>query len=156
MPVVPAVPGWSLPSVANARRTPLKLIYGGKYELGLVPASPVQETVSDRSVDAASAGPTWLDDVYLLVARGQIDDAVDVLFSNLDEMLLVGHFSRCNALLRVVDLKKLDTNLLVGLLSITLSAKALLPERADVVGRVEARLNELDPSRTARLLDGLR
>jgi hypothetical protein len=99
---------------------------------------------------------TWLGDVYSLVARNRFDAAIDILFRNVDELLLTGQFNRCNDLLRAIDLGRLDTNLLVGTLSITVSAADKLPGRAHFVERVAKRLESMAPGRVERLLVGLR
>ena len=100
--------------------------------------------------------PLWLNDVYSLVAADGPDDAIDVLFNNIDDMLLAGDFARCDDLLMVIDPKRLDTNLLVAALSITKAAAEKLPTRARFVQRVERRVGELAPERLESLLSGLR
>jgi hypothetical protein len=117
---------------------------------------------ADRTADEPrlprdeSSSLTWLGDVYSLVAQGRFEAAIDVLFRNVDALLLAGQFSRCNELLRAIDLKRLDTNLLVGALSITVSAADRLPGRAHFVERVARQLEVLAPGRVERLLAGLR
>jgi hypothetical protein len=101
-------------------------------------------------------GLTWLGDVYSLVARDRFDAAIDILFRNVDALLLTGQFNRCNDLLRAIDPKRLDTNLLVGALSITVSAADKLPGRGHLVERVAKRLESVAPGRVERLLAGLR
>lgn len=105
--------------------------------------------------DTVSA-PTWLDTVYSLVARGKPDDAIDVLFDRVDDLLIAGEFPRCNDLLHAVDLARLDIDLLVALLSITLRAAPHLPDRPWLVQRVEKRLREIAPDRIEGLMRGLR
>lgn len=98
---------------------------------------------------------TWLGDIYSLVARQQPDEAADVLFDHVDDLLLEQQFQSCDDLLRTIDLKRLDRNLLIALLSITLSAKEALPYRPRLLERTRARLTSSDPGRVDRLLDGL-
>ena len=105
--------------------------------------------------DTVSA-PIWLDTVYSLVARGAPDDAIDVLFDHVDDLLITGEFRRCNDLLHAVDLARLDTDLLVALLSITLPAAPHLRDRPWLVQRVEKRLQEIAPDRIEGLMRGLR
>jgi hypothetical protein len=109
-----------------------------------------------RLVKDETPGLTWLGDVYSLVARDRFDAAIDILFRNVDALLLAGQFDRCDDLLRAIDLKRLDTNLLVGALSITLSAADKLPGRAHFVERVARHLESVAPGRVERLLVGLR
>jgi len=98
----------------------------------------------------------WLDEVYSLVARDHVDEAIDILFRNVDELLTAGAFDRCNDLLRTIDLKRLDTHLLVGLATITLPAASELSFRSALLARIETRLKLLAPERVDRLLAGLR
>ena len=97
----------------------------------------------------------WIEDVYSLLARKQIDEAIDVLFTETERLLSKGNFSECNSLLQTIDLKRMDTNLLIALLSITLSAAQKLPYRTRLREKVEKRLRELAPARSERLLRGL-
>lgn len=99
--------------------------------------------------------PIWLGDVYSLVARQRPDDAVDILFDHIDDLLLAGRFAHCDELLRAVDLARLDTNLIVAVLSITLMAAEHLPYRARFFERARRRLAILAPDRVERLLSGL-
>lgn len=94
----------------------------------------------------------WLSEVYKLTAEGRVNAAIDVLFENVDEL----NSDDCDQLLHAVDLNRLDTHLLVGLLSITLSRAADLTHRSKVVEMVERRLEEIAPDRVARLMVGLR
>lgn len=104
----------------------------------------------------ASDRPLWLDDVYSLVVKAKPDAAVDVLFARVDELLRRREFDRCDSLLRAVDLGRLDTNLMVALLSITQPAASKLKARLEVVEKIEKHLRLLAPDRAERLLSGLR
>jgi hypothetical protein len=94
--------------------------------------------------------------IYKHVAAGEVDEATDVLFDCVDDMLIEGCFAKCDAWIQRIDLKKLDTNLLVGLLSITYVARHHLESRAELVLRVEKRLIELAPDRAESLMRGRR
>lgn len=94
----------------------------------------------------------WLAEVYKLTGESRYDQAIDVLFENVDDLGL----DACDRFLRVVDLNRLEAHLLVGVLSITLSRAADLPYRPKVVELVERRLQEIAPERVARLMNGLR
>ena len=97
----------------------------------------------------------WLDELYALVERERTDDAVDLLFENVDELLSAGRFDRCDEILRTIDLNRLDTHLTVALLSITLAARGQLPYRVRLMEHARARLSVLAPERVDRLLSGL-
>lgn len=101
-----------------------------------------------------SAG-RWLDDVYSLVDQGKSEQAVDLLYEHVDDLLLAEDFKRCDALLQTVDLKRLDSNLMVSLLTMTAPAKAALPYRASLLQRARKALETIAPGRADRLLMGL-
>lgn len=117
----------------------------------LVSETAEEPSVTRENVDA----PTWLNDVYSYVAQGRVDPAVDLLFQHVDDLLSAGQFARCDDLIRTIDLKRFDTNLLVGVLSVTLGAADKLSARASLVEKVAVRLGELAPSRVDRLLSGI-
>ncbi len=91
-----------------------------------------------------------LDYVYSLVKAEEIDKAMDVVFDEIDGMLGRGSFDCCDDLLPMIDVTRLDSNLMVGFLTITLPAKDKLKNRDALVKRIEQELD--DP----KLLDGLR
>jgi hypothetical protein len=91
-----------------------------------------------------------LDYVYSLVKAEKIDKAMDVVFEEVDGMLGRGSFDCCDDLLPMIDVSRLDSNLMVGFLSITKAAKDKLKNRDALVKRIEQELD--DP----KLLDGLR
>lgn len=98
----------------------------------------------------------WLTEIYALVKAGNPDDALDILFRQIDELLVLDQASQCEDILRSIDLQKLDSNLLVGLLSITLPIASTSTARAKVFERIERRFRLDFPSRADRLLAGLR
>jgi hypothetical protein len=73
----------------------------------------------------------------------------------MDELLAAGEFQRCDAVLKTIDPKRLDTNLLVAALSATKRAAGRLPARGAFIRRVRTRLEQLAPDRVDRLLAGL-
>jgi hypothetical protein len=92
--------------------------------------------------------------IYEHVACGEIDRAVMVLFRYVNGLLCAGEFAVCDEFTQQADLEKLDTNLLVGLLSITHAAAEHLPGRFQVVEGVRERLQELAPDRVDMLMRG--
>ena len=111
------------------------------------PKAPMQKTFD------------WLQQIYRLVEAGgghNIDDAIDLLFDHIDEMFLEGRFEECNDLLPKIDLEKMDTYLLVGLLSITFAAKNKLSYHPEFESKIEERLKVLAPDRAHRLIRGFK
>lgn len=97
----------------------------------------------------------WLGELYSMVKDEKSDDALDLLFEKVDDLLVEGRMEQCDRLLKKIDEKRLDTSLLVGVLSITLPAKTSLKERPSFFERAKTRLQELAPGRSERLLSGL-
>jgi hypothetical protein len=95
------------------------------------------------------------DQLYALVEGEYIDAAIDLLFEVVDDWFLARQFEQCDRFLADLDITRLDTNLLVGVLSITYAAKDKLQERAALVPQVRARLEQLAPGRADRLMEGL-
>ena len=112
--------------------------------------------MNEFGVEAPAAPPMWLTDVYSKVDMAEPDDAIDVLFEQVDLLLEQERFATCNALLLAIDPKRLDTSLLIAALSITLPAAEHLPNRKQFSASVEERIRELAPERAERLLSGLR
>ena len=113
-----------------------------------LPVPQVDEPASDQAA--------WLGEVYSLVAHGRIDAAIDIVFREFDSLFLRGRFDTSDGILRTIDLKRMDSNLTVAVLSVTLPAKSRLPNRARFLARAEARLSRVAPGRVERLLAGLR
>lgn len=110
----------------------------------------------DKRWDNTFKSSKILNDIYVLVSGGKPDEAIDVLFDYVDGLLCDGNFDECNDLLNVVDFERLDSNLVVGFLSITISAKDKLRSRSNFVERAEGRLKILAPDRVDNLMSGLR
>jgi len=98
---------------------------------------------------------SWLAHLYILVDEGHIDQSIDVLYDRVDDLLLAGDFGTVDNLLGIIDLDRLDSYLLIGMLSITLAAASKLPSRPEFVEKVRGRLTLLAPDRVGRLLKGL-
>ena len=84
----------------------------------------------------------FLDGVYQTVERGDTDGATDTVFDRFDELLDRGDYPACEHILRRTDLEKLDSNLMVAFLIITLPAKGHLIERESLYRRVRRALTK--------------
>lgn len=96
----------------------------------------------------------WIEKIYISIEAGKIDKGIDILFDEIDDLLCAGEFDTCNDTLKLFDLEKLDSNLLVGLLSITYAAKDKLPYRSEMVEKIRSRLKLLAPGRVEKLMRG--
>ena len=90
--------------------------------------------------------------IYSLVMTFEIDEATDVLFKYVDDLLSTQKFSQCDEFLQAIDLDRLDSNLILALLSLTRAAEKDLPYRPKLLTKARARLVELDPHRADRIL----
>ncbi len=98
----------------------------------------------------------WLPEVYALIEQGDDESAADIVVDVVDELLSASDFSRCDELLQMVDVKRLNPNLLITFLAVSLPAKQKLPSRSQLLRRTETRLAELEPERVDALLRTLR
>jgi len=113
----------------------------------------LQRMVSHHTV--ADALP-WLEELYGLVSQKKLENAVALLFDQVDELLDAGDVAGCNKVLEAVELERLDSNLLIGVLSVTVPAAPHLPFRPTLVRQIEGILTRTDPERVERLMSGLR
>ncbi len=103
--------------------------------------------------DALKPDP-WLDELYALIADDEIEQATDLLFERLDDLLLDGRLEECDHVLRRLEVRRLDSNLMIGVLSVTSGAVDELPYRAELLVKIRAALTEIMPGRVDRLLRG--
>lgn len=97
----------------------------------------------------------WLNEIYTLVASNKIDDAMDVAFGNFDDLFRAGKFDEADKALDLIDLDKLDIQLMSGVMACTLPAKDKLLRRPAIIEKIRTRLTELVPKRVERLMDRL-
>lgn len=108
---------------------------------------------SDYGGDADLPAEDWLESLY---AETSVHTAIDMLFDRVDRMMLDEKFEDVDGLLRIIDVDRLDSNLMVGVLTITQCARERLAERVGALERIEKRLRATDPDRVDELLQGLR
>lgn len=118
----------------------------------------VLETVEStiRVADEGARKLAWIDNVYSLVAKEQTDAATDMLLGRFNTMLEHAEFEQCDSALRAFDFKRLNTTLMVSILSITRPATSKLKARSEVLVEIERVLTERVPDRASRLLKNLR
>ena len=110
-----------------------------------------------RPVPPKAAPAQPLPRAYGLIADGKTDEALDLLFDLIDALLSAGQVGECNRILERIDVNALDVDTMIGLLSITLSAKERLVTRRDFLERVEAKLQLAHSAHElSELLNGLR
>jgi hypothetical protein len=125
----------------------------------------LERTTIGREIEAAvarlldveyQAEPLLRDEVYSLVAKGSTVEAVRRVFGEIDDRILAGELSECDAELRSLDLNRVDITTALAFLAITLPVREKLPSRAALVERIEAWLRERAPERVEALIGGLR
>jgi len=97
----------------------------------------------------------FLEEIYSLVAANNPNEAIDTLFTYIETLLANGRFDACNELLKQVNINKLDTNLMIGFLAITLKAKDKLPARKQLSHNIQHWLQCHEPKRNKSLMSGL-
>lgn len=90
--------------------------------------------------------------IYKLVADGQDDEAIDLVFDYIDRKLLDGDFMNVDDMLDECEVEKLNTVLMLAFLAITYAARSELTCRDKFRQRVEKRLKEIEPERAEVLL----
>ena len=86
--------------------------------------------------------PQFLAQAKRLVDHGKIDAAIDIIFDQIDEMLLARQFERVDQILRDVECRGYSIDILLSLLTITLAAKRHLPSRPAFYDLVVSTLGE--------------
>jgi hypothetical protein len=141
---ITSFPSASLPAGGDVRRRE-----------DLTPRASATEASDKATLRPRPLNLRWLETVYTRVAAGDPDGAIDVLFEEVDNLLVDADFSAVDSVLRSIDPMRLDTNLIVAALSVTLRASPQLSARERFVQRAEQRLGEIAPDRVDRLLAGL-
>jgi len=98
----------------------------------------------------------WVEVAYSQVFQSNNEGAVDVIFDQLDQLLLDGDFLKCDEVLREIDVNLLNAHTIIAILSVTLRASKKLENRVDFVSRARQRLEEITPNRVDVLLLGLK
>jgi len=112
-----------------------------------------EEEQSEKVMSAASPLQYCYNEALQYEAEGRRDQAIDIIFSEIDKLFRHDQFDACNRFLGAVNVETLSANLVVALLTITLPASQRLPERARLFERVKNRFK--DRPDCDKLLSGL-
>lgn len=74
----------------------------------------------------------------------KIDTCLDLLYEYIDMLLCCGQFEEVNEILATISIPESGTNVLIGLLTLTLVPRSLLNERETFYMNVEAELKKRD------------
>src|SRR5205823_4616362 len=67
-------------------------------------------------VPRAASDVAWLGELYACVERRHLQNAIDILFRNVNALLVEGRYAECDQVLRAIDVNRLESNLLIGVL----------------------------------------
>jgi len=124
-----------------------------EFSVGSPASSPI---TSDQPPLERAPLEEFLERVYSLSQSDRESALLDLIYDTLDDLLLDEHFIPCDAALAQRDVQRLSAVATVGFLTITLTAKHLLPSRAALVGRVREILRaSRSPAELDELLKGL-
>ena len=94
--------------------------------------------------------------IYTMVQSGKSEEVTDLIWKTIDDYLLDGKFSECNVLLMEANLEKLNTQVLIDLLTATLPAKNKLSYRPKLLYLVVRYLMDRNSTeRVDNLMKGL-
>jgi hypothetical protein len=114
----------------------------------------LEDLLSSWSEGVERSTESFLNHARRLADRGHIDAALDIIYDQVDEMLLAGKFDDVDHLLGGIDVGMLSVDLLIGILTATLPARQRLANRPLFYARVEQALTERGELKTG-LLEGL-
>lgn len=106
----------------------------------------VESLAEEAATGAGTSGQkphsSFLENARRLDRRNQTDAALDLIFDQVDEMLLADHFEHVDQLLNEITPSDYSVELLLGLLTATLPAKNQLPHRYEFFQRVSDTLQD--------------
>lgn len=115
-----------------------------------------QADVSDEAnSEGVAANPEQLVLRLELAASQDSDEAIDLLYGEIDQLLRDGDFHVVDRILRAILVERFSVLLLLAFASITSAAREHLASRGDFITRLRRRLEATDPSRVEELLAGL-
>jgi hypothetical protein len=113
----------------------IRSIVGKSFEHRL--AKILEIGVAHQSKKKASLDEL-LEPVLQLEKHGRIDSALDALYDRVDDLLKTEEFETLDGMLRQAKVESLSADVLLGLLTATLPARAKLPARANFFAEAEA------------------
>ena len=79
-----------------------------------------------------------LERLYLVASEKTDDDALDLIFHQMDDWVDDQHYAMCTQVMAHVDLGKLSCAVMLGFLSTTCSVKHLISGREEYCKRIES------------------
>lgn len=100
--------------------------------------------------------PDWVSQVEKLASVGESDRALDVLFQRVDALFSRGEFTECDLQLSMINVQCLGIDLLVGLVTSTVSGASKMPRRPSLLKAVRGRILRISPERAPGIIKYLR
>lgn len=98
----------------------------------------------------------YLEEIYELAAEGFIEEATDLIFDGIDDLLCESSFLTVDEILQKVEVSKLPTTLMRSFLTITVAAKDLLPSRPKLYIEIWNKMEGIKGrEKTQQILGGL-
>lgn len=94
----------------------------------------------------------WVDALY---SGDSDDEAIDLLFVHMDNLLCAGRYDQVDIVLSQLDCDRMSSTLIVATLSCTKRARNRLKARSAFRERAATRLHEIIPDRADRVLVNL-
>lgn len=90
------------------------------------------------------------------ILSNELEETLDFVYDTLDDLMISGKYSICNSILERLDIDRWPNEILIGILTITLSWKARLTSRSSLFFRVKEKLAKTYHEQEAyRIIDGL-
>jgi len=125
-----------IPNVCRAVRIP------GTHKVEILPVIVSHEaSESSKTFDCRGSWSAFLDNARRLDNQGKTDAALDLIFDQIDEMMLAGQFAKVDQILKNLVPDNYSVELLLGLLTITSPAKNILTHRQEFFQQVEQTLH---------------
>jgi len=103
---------------------------------------------------AAKISDQWLAEAQHLDSSGEVDRALDLIYTKMNALLNSRQFAVCDRILRKAQVNDHSTDILLALLTTTLPPADLLPSRSSFIDRVRSVFDDRNED-TAALLAGL-
>lgn len=71
---------------------------------------------------------------------GRVDDAIDIIYDGIDELLHNERFSECDSILEKIDVDVYSLDIILSLLTATLPVRSKLPSRKKLLKDIETKL----------------
>lgn len=109
-----------------------------------------------RNHDLTLEDESFLEVIYEYIENSEIEEAGDLLLERIDESFERDKFFEVDELISKIDIGKLNSTLMVGLLSFTYAGKDKLKNHSIMVSKIEEKLTRDCPDRVQKLMENLR